>query len=241
MDNIERRDFLKWLAGIAAFGLLTGCEKPPPPKTTTSRNIEYVPATNNGYAVPYTKPNPQNTMTSAATNNSVPTATFSRAMWGAQPPIMSRMQPMGQITRITVHHEGTAKGDNTMDQAAVARKLQLIQAEHIKRMKAADIGYHVIIDRAGRVWQGRELKYQGAHAVSNNPNNVGVMLMGNFDIQQPTAQQMASLERTLRSLMRTYNIHSSQIYGHCDLCKTACPGQSMRTQLEPLKRRLVVV
>ena len=58
----------------------------------------------------------------------------------------------------------------------------------------SDIGYHYIIDRSGVVWQGRDItRWQGAHVKNRNENNIGVMCLGNFMLQQPSAAQVAAL------------------------------------------------
>jgi hypothetical protein len=42
-----------------------------------------------------------------------------------------------------------------------------------------DIGYHYIVDRSGAIWQGRRIRYQGAHARgSANNGNIGIVLLG---------------------------------------------------------------
>ena len=110
-----------------------------------------------------------------------------RSTWAKAAPVTSRLNPMGSIKLITVHHEGWTPVFFT-GADLTAQRLDLVRRSHIERMDAGDIGYHFIIDRAGLLWHGRELRYQGAHVKDHNSNNLGIMVLGNFDLQQPTAQ-----------------------------------------------------
>ena len=45
----------------------------------------------------------------------------------------------------------------------------------------SDIGYNFVIDRWGRVWEGRGLFRVGAHTLGHNTGTVGVSFMGNYE------------------------------------------------------------
>ncbi len=164
---------------------------------------------------------------------------LSRKMWAAQPPIPGKMTPMGRVTKITIHHEGGQNANNDTSPLQVAETLRMIQNQHYKRLGAGDIGYHFIIDRTGMIWQGRDWLYQGAHTSGANPNNMGVMLLGNFEFQQPTPAQLLSLSNLVGSLVRKYGLNpATDIYGHNDFCSTACPGKFLSPQVQILRRGL---
>lgn len=163
----------------------------------------------------------------------------SRNTWSATPANPGKMRPMNGVTRITIHHEGSAKPNDDRNAAQVIETLRLIQSQHRKRMGAGDIGYHFIIDRTGVIWQGRDWAYQGAHTSGANPNNMGVMLLGNFEIQQPTQAQLASLQSLVGSLVRKYGLNPQRdIFGHSDFCNTQCPGKHLKPQVQALRRGL---
>ena len=162
-----------------------------------------------------------------------------RNTWGATPAIPAKMRPMGGVARITVHHEGSAKPNNDNSPAQVAATLRLIQSQHRKRMGAGDIGYHFIIDRSGTIWQGRDWQFQGAHTSGANANNIGVMLLGNFEIQQPTQAQLMSLHSLVGSLVRKYGLRAgTDIFGHSDFCNTQCPGKHLKPQVQIMRAGL---
>jgi N-acetyl-anhydromuramyl-L-alanine amidase AmpD len=99
-----------------------------------------------------------------------------------------------------------------------------------------DIGYHYVIDRSGRIWEARPIQYQGAHVASNNENNLGIMVLGNFDKQQPTDAQMATLRQALIRFRKTYNVPVSRVYTHQEITPTACPGRSLQPRMVAMRK-----
>jgi N-acetyl-anhydromuramyl-L-alanine amidase AmpD len=161
---------------------------------------------------------------------------ISRRTWAAIPANPEKMKPMGVVKRITIHHEGSAKPNNDATLIQVAATLRLIHSQHRKRMGAGDIGYHFIIDRTGTIWQGRDWAFQGAHTSGANPNNLGVMLLGNFEIQQPTGPQLSAMYSLVGSLVRKYGLNAAtDIFGHSDFSNTQCPGRHLRPQINVLR------
>jgi N-acetyl-anhydromuramyl-L-alanine amidase AmpD len=141
---------------------------------------------------------------------------------------------MDPVDRITIHHEGWT-AINFDDAASAAERLDLIRKSHIQRLGAGDIGYHFVIDRAGRLWQGRECFYQGAHVRSNNEGNIGVMVLGNFDIQTPTDMQISTLSDTLVKLIKQYRVRSNRVYTHREINPTDCPGANLQPRTIALR------
>ena len=142
---------------------------------------------------------------------------------------------MGSIQRITIHHEGW-KPVWFVDATTAAQRLDSIRRSHLDRLSAGDIGYHLIIDRAGRLWQGRDTRYQGAHVHEHNANNFGVMVLGNFDLQRPSEAQNTALNRTLVQLMRQYRIPVNRVFTHQEFNITSCPGRALQGHANALRR-----
>jgi hypothetical protein len=143
------------------------------------------------------------------------------------PLIASRLDPMERIFRLTVHHSGEYFRDTSP--SGCATHIQKIQREHIADRNWGDIGYHFVIDPAGRVWEGRDLRWQGAHARGdNNRGNIGICVLGNFvrgkEGQRPTEPQLAALRQLVAELASHYAIKPAQIYSHRDFVQTECPG-----------------
>lgn len=161
-----------------------------------------------------------------------------RAAWQPDPPIASRLEPMGRIFRLTVHH--SAMLFRSTSPQACAAQLRQIQHNHMRNpdRRYGDIGYHFLIDPAGRVWEGRELRWQGAHARDdNNRGNIGICVLGNFihGGQTPNDAQLHSLQSLVHGLADAHAIAPRQIHNHSDFVVTECPGPF----LEPFVARLV--
>jgi len=152
-----------------------------------------------------------------------------RTSWASAPPMMARVNPMDGVRRITIHHEGWTPAYFT-DTETMEDRLDLIRRSHIQRLGAGDIGYHFIIDRAGRVWQGRDVRYQGAHVRNNNEHNIGVMVLGNFDVQSPSDAQLDTLCDTVAKLAKQYRISNKagSIRTHREINPTDCPGANLQ-------------
>jgi LysM repeat protein len=159
-----------------------------------------------------------------------------RAKWAEEAIRVDRIDPMNvKPYRITVHHSADL-GMSMLDAVACLRE---IEREHMagagKNALFACIGYHFIIGDDGTVYEGRPLKYQGAHATgTNNIGNIGVCLLGDFDKHAPSAAQQAKLIAVLDRLRADYGIRLSPetVFCHKDFKPTNCPG----AYLEPLVR-----
>lgn len=251
-SEMTRRQFLAWAAAFAGMLVLPGCEPasqvasssvPGPRPVSQPAGIAYASPAPEAVQYVYMQPEPVPAPQPLPAVVHVPAATpgrlsaMSRNAWGASAAIPTKMKAMGGVTRLTIHHEGSAKPNNDTTPAQVAATLRLIQGQHRKRMGAGDIGYHFIIDRSGTIWQGRDWAFQGAHTSGANSNNIGVMLLGNFEIQQPTPQQLQSLRLITASLVRKYGLNPRKdIYGHSDFCNTQCPGKNLKPHVAALRR-----
>jgi hypothetical protein len=154
---------------------------------------------------------------------------------------------MERIDKITIHHTG---GDPSWDTSPgdVASIIRKIQRYHQGELRWADIGYHYVIDRNGSIWQGRPLRYQGAHAQGDkNRGNIGIVLLGNFYRQTLSQAQRESLVAFVTKLSDHFGILPSRIYTHQEILqgKTACPGPALSRYVgeirEELRRRAVAL
>jgi len=169
---------------------------------------------------------------------------ISRDKWNATS-VHQNIEPMGRVDKITVHHSGGEVFWGT-SKAAAAAEIRRIQRYHQNDQHWADIGYHYIIDRAGNVWQGRRLRYQGAHARgSANCGNIGIVLLGNFCHQSVPAAQRHSLELLVVKLCDYFSVPPERVYTHREIVngKTDCPGPGLspivRGLRTDLRRKLV--
>lgn len=155
-----------------------------------------------------------------------------RKDWTRQVPKPWILKPSGDFDRITVHHTA-AESHSKTDQAVIA-EIESVCLAHITR-GYGDIGYHFVIDARGVVWEARSLAYEGAHVKEQNNENIGVVLLGNFEVQDVNDAQKESLAVLVAALRKKYQVKRHRVYGHRDLGKSVCPGANLYKFVEHLR------
>ncbi len=166
-----------------------------------------------------------------------------RTSWKAKSLIKHRAVKMSKIFRMTLHHSGEPGGVYASSRWATGREILRIQRYHQGNKGWADIGYHYIVDREGRVWQGRPVSYQGAHAKGNaNRGNVGIVVLGNYSPrrQSLTQRQRDSLKLLVLKLGRIFDISQDHLYTHSQILPghTTCPGPGINAYAKLLRADL---
>lgn len=162
---------------------------------------------------------------------------FSRSAWRAHAAANGGVHQ--NPSRVTVHH---TDGKQTFDEQETLAAVRNIQAFHMgsdPKHGWDDIGYHFLIDGAGRVVEGRHTDIMGAHAHNYNENNVGIALLGDYNRDKPTAAQVDSLRRLVTFLALKYRTDPSQkgfLEPHRHYNDTDCPGKNVVAILEQLGR-----
>lgn len=220
---------------LGGMALLAGCRHAQPGNTAQIQWPDQDAPT--PVPGPSWSPSPQgpSTPTTPGGYYALPSNVIPRGQWTDQGLIKSRLTSngqdgkMGKILRITVHHDALDSGNiNTRGEAV--RRLQTVRQGHITRRPEpfADIGYHFVIDPMGNVWEARNLYYQGAHVKGQNENNMGIMVMGNFEFQRPTPAALRTLDSFVAQQMRRYDVSISRVRTHQELAPTECPGKNLQ-------------
>ncbi|MFZ4572788.1 MAG: N-acetylmuramoyl-L-alanine amidase [Phycisphaerales bacterium] len=232
-----RRELLKRGLALGGVALVAGCQSSPRAESAATLPGPVWPdeAYVGGSTQPNVPPPAPGVSTPQPTNR--PVGVIPRSAWAKDQPRWNLTKPMNGVSRITVHHEGDAVY-TARTQSTVARRLEGIRQYHRSKGKEwADIGYHYIIDPAGRVWEGRPISVEGAHVAKTNDHNLGVMVLGNFDRQSPTGDQLSSLVGFVRSQMLRYRVPTSRLYTHQELRPTACPGRNLQSFMNSVRNR----
>jgi hypothetical protein len=105
----------------------------------------------------------------------------------------------GGVKYAVVHH---TVNSNTYSEGDVPALMASIYAYHTGTNGWCDIGYNFVIDRFGRIWEGRsggvEKAIAGGHAAGFNTGSVGVSYLGQFEpgaspsAAQPTSAALAA-------------------------------------------------
>jgi hypothetical protein len=162
-----------------------------------------------------------------------------RARWARGNPDGADLNKMiVPIKWITIHHDGLDSPMTETSERASAARIEWIRCGHRGR-GFSDIGYHYVIDRDGRVWEGRSMRWQGAHVARHNEQNIGILVMGNFDIQKPSQQQLDGLRAHVRKLLAQYKLSRGRVLTHREWAgaKTACPGKHLQAAVDDARRK----
>jgi hypothetical protein len=165
-------------------------------------------------------------------------------------------------TKLIIHHTAGSQKYTTPEEALSG--VHDIYKYHAHQHGWGDIGYNFLIDPFGKIYEGRAGGdgVIAAHADYNNNSTVGIALMGNFDVEQPTPAMMSSLLRLLTALAWKYDIdpyknqhyftaveydpyivvgtHES-IVGHQDTKNTACPGDYVYAKIPEIKGQVAAL
>lgn len=162
------------------------------------------------------------TTTTTTSNATLGIAMIEKKAW-SDTPEGSGYVSHDQITDITIHHTAVVLDDN---RDAPARFRQH-EAYH-RSQGFADIAYHMLIDRAGNVYEGRPIWSVGETFTNYDPaGHFLPVLEGDFNSQQPTDAQLESLAIVTAWALDYYGLRFDSIAGHKDLAATSCPGSAL--------------
>jgi hypothetical protein len=159
-----------------------------------------------------------------------PSALLAVEQWGGS--TAQSGPPPHRITRITVHHQGEVfKPEH--DPVAYLRRLQ--QWSRLSK-RWADIPYHYVIAPDGRVFMARPEQIPGdTNTGYDTRGHALVMLLGNFEAQQPSPAQLDSAVQLMAWLADRHGLGAERIASHRDYSETLCPGANLYPQLPALR------
>ncbi len=217
------------LTGVAMGTGLIGCASTP---RSSARPMPDLPT-----ATPIGVPTRTPVAPVAAAPPSLP-GVLARTQWTTAGPRTSDMRKQAPLKNITIHHDGLRNPLASSSTTASKSRLDLIRRAHVGQ-GWSDIGYHFAIDRAGNIWECRPIGWEGAHVKHHNPGNVGILVMGNFDLERPTDAQLRALCTHVNMLQRTYRISDAAVKSHREWAgaATACPGRNLQPKVSGLRSR----
>ncbi|HEU5033700.1 MAG TPA: N-acetylmuramoyl-L-alanine amidase [Mycobacteriales bacterium] len=190
---------------------------------------------------------------------------YTRADWGADESLRTRACPSGPDYSPTIqmgfiHH---TDGGNGYSRSQVPSIIRSIYAYHVQSNGWCDIGYNYLVDRFGRIWEGRyggiTKAVIGAHTGGFNTDTFGVALIGTFStVTPPTAMTDAVEQLFAWRLGRYYrdplgratltaasfsgsrypagsDVTFSSVSGHRDADFTDCPGADAYAELPDIR------
>jgi hypothetical protein len=202
---------------------------------------------------------------SAAQAGGAPTI-IPRAAWGGDTVPPREAPSYGEVQLAFVHHTVSA---NTYGPEHSAGIVLAIAKYHRDANGWNDIGYNLLVDQYGQVFEGRaggiEAAVIGAQAQGWNARSTGIATIGTFEAVTFPEAGMAALARVIAwklglhgvPVLGTVDLLSpggsqnrypsgatavfQRISGHRDGCATACPGSALYGQLEDLRARVAQI
>jgi uncharacterized protein with LGFP repeats len=186
---------------------------------------------------------------------------YGRAAWGADE-ALRKAPPQYNRTLQQMHvHHTVSRNDYT--RAAVPALIRGMYWYHTQALGWNDIGYNFLIDRFGRIWEGRYggdgNLVRGAHTLGFNYNSFGVSLIGNFERRYPSRYAVRALVRLAAWKLDYYRLRPAGVVtevsqgsdlfpagttvtlpvidGHRQTNQTACPGRYLFAKLPVIRTR----
>ncbi len=172
---------------------------------------------------------------------------YSRKSWGADEKLRKGTVEYGAIQAAFVHH---TVSENNYSAGQVPAIIRGIYAFHVNGRGWNDIGYNFLVDRFGRIWEGRyggiALPVVGAHTRNYNSNSFAMSAIGNFDVAHVPSAIVSAYQRLFAWKLSLHGVPATgkvtlngnsinRISGHRDVGSTACPGRYLYALLPQIR------
>ena len=185
---------------------------------------------------------------SAATYTPKPVI-YSRAQWGANENLRDKSSlHYFEIHAGFVHHTVNA---NDYSRAEVPGILRSIYAYHTQSRGWSDVGYNFLVDRFGRIWEGRaggvDRPVVGAHTLGYNDYAFAMSAIGNYETARPSKALLQAYGSLFAWKLSLHGIDAAStkqvvgpdtfqaINGHRDAGSTACPGRYLYAKIPQIR------
>jgi hypothetical protein len=172
-----------------------------------------------------------------------------RRAWGANERLRTRQPTFGIVRAGFVHHTVNTNGYTRAQVPAIIRG---IYAFHTQVNGWSDIGYNFLVDRFGRIWEGRfggvARNVIGAHTLGFNDVAFAMSAIGNFQTAQPPPAMVHAFGRLMGWKLGINNVHAGDMHqllhgkvfraisGHRDAGATLCPGVHLYKKIPVIKQ-----
>jgi hypothetical protein len=188
-------------------------------------------------------------------------AIMTRAQWGADESLRNGFAGYGETIKAGFVHHTTGASDYTATE--VPGMIRAIYAYHTETLGWSDIGYNFLVDRFGRLhegrWGGVDRPVIGAHTGGFNTNTVGIAALGDHETSPVPDAVMTGFGQLLGWKLGLYGadphgrvtltsgggdsnryptgqaVDFNVISGHRDASYTLCPGQHLYPRLPEIR------
>jgi 5-hydroxyisourate hydrolase-like protein (transthyretin family) len=185
-----------------------------------------------------------------------------RSEWGGEQ-CPTRGVNYGRVRAAIVHHTVTA---NEYTRAQAPAAILAVCRFHRNTNRWNDIGYNFVVDRFGRIWEGRDGGIDeavvGSQAQGYNSQTTGIANLGEYSARPQSEAAIAAMARLIAWKLGNHGVRTggttrltsaggasarypygytrrfAKILGHRDTGRTACPGSQLYYQLSELRERV---
>ncbi|WP_406830290.1 peptidoglycan-binding protein [Pedococcus sp. KACC 23699] len=187
---------------------------------------------------------------------------ITRAQWGADESLRGSKTLSSTIKAITIHHTA---GTNDYTPETAAAQVRGIYAYDTQGLGWADIAYNFLVDKWGRVYEGRAGSItepvRGAHSMGFNTDTMGIAAIGNYETAAAPAVMVDALARVAGWKLSQYGVSptattqlTSQggtgakfaagttvtlptVHAHQNTSYTLCPGKYLYPQMSTIRSK----
>lgn len=123
---------------------------------------------------------------------------------------------------IVYHHSVTNKKATAHDLARI----------HVKDNNWPGTGYHFGINYKGDILLLNDLETLGYHARGSNTIGIGMVMIGNYEIEQPSDEMIKSIKFLTKALKDNFKISKGLPHNKVKGASTLCPGKFLEKKLE---------
>jgi len=139
----------------------------------------------------------------AATVGAAMPVVISRAEWGADEALRGAAPTYAGTIKASFIHHTVTRNDYTPEEAA--QQVRNLYAWFTKGLRYSDMAYNFIVDRFGRLYEGRaggmDRAVIGGHTAGFNNETFAVSALGNFQKLNPPPEQVAAMNESIASLL----------------------------------------
>jgi peptidoglycan hydrolase-like protein with peptidoglycan-binding domain len=204
---------------------------------------------------------PRTPAASAGAAAATPTI-ITRRQWGADESLRRPATYNRTVKAIVIHHTASS---NAYTQATAAAQIRGIYAYDTQGLGWSDIAYNFLVDKFGRVYEGRAgsvtSAVRGAHAMGFNTDTMGIAALGNYETASAPPVMVDALAKVAGWKLSQYGVDPAgttrltsaggtgtkyaagvtvtlpTVNAHQNTSYTLCPGRYLYPQMATIRSK----
>lgn len=181
-----------------------------------------------------------------------------RKGWGADERLMDWTPETVTFKGAVVHHTA---GSNNYTKQQVPGLVKGIYRYHAVSLGWGDVGYHLLVDKFGGVWEGRAggltNSIEGGHALGANATTFGVSVLGDYTRVKPSDEALDAVAKAIAWKLKIHKINNLDatfktkgrqwgkssidlpvVSAHRHVGGTTCPGDAFMSRWDELQQKV---